>query len=129
LSPIATSLSLQCIIYFTSLTQPILLSVISFFSYNTTATSHISTLSLHDALPIWAPPSGTRPAYSYRSATLQLCRYCRRSFTGLSDRKSTRLNSSHVSISYAVFCLKKKKNYVNIYYEKIVNLNVYSNIL
>src|SRR5688572_31535452 len=79
----------------------------SFFFFNDTATTEIYTLSLHDALPIWIarrhrqhddrgrdgdgghesiawPPSPSR------------------------DRKSTRLNSSHSQISYAVFCLKKK---------------------
>src|SRR5215467_15710496 len=68
-----------------------------FFFFNDTATTEIYTLSLHDALPIsgpiprWAtwwcsPVRATRPR----------------------DRKSTRLNSSHLVISYAVFCLKKK---------------------
>src|SRR5437868_12727058 len=72
-----------------------------FFFFNDTATTEIYTLSLHDALPISArcprrhqrtPPPAT-PDNRWRG----------------SDRKSTRLNSSHVSISYAVFCLKKKK--------------------
>src|SRR6266508_6427569 len=67
-----------------------------FFFFNDTATTEIYTLSLHDALPIcprcwrcWYRPWSPSP---WRS-----------------DRKSTRLNSSHVAISYAVFCLKKKK--------------------
>src|SRR2546427_9700134 len=91
-----------------------------FFFFNDTATTEIYTLSLHDALPIYvnrracpfpgtsrtgrgrashsggrdSPAPGSRspsPAHRYR------------------DRKSTRLNSSHSQISYAVFCLKKKK--------------------
>src|SRR5436305_13570173 len=76
-----------------------------FFFFNDTATTEIYTLSLHDALPICSmrrriarpvvvlpqPLSPTRPSVWPR------------------DRKSTRLNSSHVRISYAVFCLKKKK--------------------
>src|SRR3989442_6817578 len=78
---------------------------IYFFFFNDTATTEIYTLSLHDALPIWIVlaarsahhprrPSGLRqPGGHLHSA----------------DRKSTRLNSSHVRISYAVFCLKKKK--------------------
>src|SRR6266481_9208779 len=66
-----------------------------FFFFNDTATTEIYTLSLHDALPI--SDCGPRAAWG---------RWCCRS-TG--DRKSTRLNSSHSSISYAVFCLKKKK--------------------
>src|SRR6266496_5831048 len=75
-----------------------------FFFFNDTATTEIYTLSLHDALPIFAvqyrdgdrvqgPP---RHGPDYEAADIGL------------DRKSTRLNSSHVEISYAVFCLKKK---------------------
>src|SRR6266513_5418539 len=72
---------------------------ISIFFFNDTATTEIYTLSLHDALPILPRP---RP----------VCARARHRPTPESrqDRKSTRLNSSHVSISYAVFCLKKKKN-------------------
>src|SRR5688572_17199164 len=74
---------------------------LAFFSFNDTPTTQIYTLSLHDALPIF--------------------RFLERSFQALmlnfnwwvnrkdpTDRKSTRLNSSHSQISYAVFCLKKK---------------------
>src|SRR5215475_5724549 len=68
-----------------------------FFFFNDTATTEIYTLSLHDALPIQL---GQWP----RSSTCY-----GRSNRGPPDRKSTRLNSSHVKISYAVFCLKKKK--------------------
>src|SRR6266571_7787860 len=71
-------------------------AVILFF-FNDTATTEIYTLSLHDALPISTPctsPTSRRPAASCWARTR--------------DRKSTRLNSSHMSISYAVFCLKKK---------------------
>src|SRR5688572_32583071 len=76
-----------------------------FFFFNDTATTEIYTLSLHDALPILPSvclsgsptSSGTRPPRG--SAP----------FTTPGDRKSTRLNSSHSQISYAVFCLKKKK--------------------
>src|SRR2546430_10271855 len=96
----------------------------SFFFFNDTATTEIYTLSLHDALPIFrprleqarhvprrggvrdlaAPPGdqrdpGTPHDARHRTGTLLRCR----------DRKSTRLNSSHSQISYAVFCLKKKK--------------------
>src|SRR5256885_2643236 len=78
-----------------------------FFFFNDTATTEIYTLSLHDALPIWPPaaaafhrplrPSGVRRTWPrVRPAWPR-------------DRKSTRLNSSHLVISYAVFCLKKKK--------------------
>src|SRR5438067_8764285 len=76
-----------------------------FFFFNDTATTEIYTLSLHDALPISrsSMPIGA-PIHTRR------CSGTTSSFTcSPSDRKSTRLNSSHVSISYAVFCLKKKK--------------------
>src|SRR6185312_17518554 len=70
---------------------------VGFFFFNDTATTEIYTLSLHDALPIspappWPGPARLRPRHLRRR-----------------DRKSTRLNSSHDQISYAVFCLKKKK--------------------
>src|SRR2546426_5402943 len=80
-----------------------------FFFFNDTATTEIYTLSLHDALPI-SRPAGRgfrRPAGpARRTGGDQLD--CRRAG---GDRKSTRLNSSHLVISYAVFCLKKKKKY------------------
>src|SRR6516165_4715951 len=77
-----------------------LLTFISFFFFfNDTATTEIYTLSLHDALPI----SRTSPRSTPNSC-------CKRHWTTVPrDRKSTRLNSSHSQISYAVFCLKKKK--------------------
>src|SRR3712207_6970964 len=100
------------------------------FFFNDTATTEIYTLSLHDALPIW--PAPLAPARIRRSPRR------RRTDRGHSlpaggrrppgaprrpgdrhggaaratrDRKSTRLNSSHANISYAVFCLKKKKTH------------------
>src|SRR2546430_4895440 len=76
-----------------------------FFFFNDTATTEIYTLSLHDALPIssshGAAPLGERDVG--RGTTR------RHRGDRLLDRKSTRLNSSHSQISYAVFCLKKKK--------------------
>src|SRR5258708_37631480 len=89
-------------------------SVIAFFFFNDTATTEIYTLSLHDALPISCtrrlvtvaliPKSAPCvPAITRVLGTSRILRYRR-------DRKSTRLNSSHQIISYAVFCLKKKKN-------------------
>src|SRR5256885_10025668 len=78
---------------------------IFFFFFNDTATTEIYTLSLHDALPI-----SNSPACGMRST-----RSWRRSFgstMGRADRKSTRLNSSHLVISYAVFCLKKNKHQI-----------------
>src|SRR2546426_9314587 len=101
----------------------------SFFFFNDTATTEIYTLSLHDALPIWTegalqttrgalalsmglpanvpydiatPPDTTLPLGILDSVDTLIDRAVR-------DRKSTRLNSSHLVISYAVFCLKKKK--------------------
>src|SRR6201992_4399183 len=71
----------------------------SFFFFNDTATTEIYTLSLHDALPIFvAHPT---PAISFVGDSV-----CAEQPIPI-DRKSTRLNSSHSSISYAVFCLKK----------------------
>src|SRR5215210_9098129 len=73
--------------------------LVVFFFFNDTATTEIYTLSLHDALPIGPPPEVRVPEAGRRAD-----RRVRRP-----DRKSTRLNSSHRCISYAVFCLKKKK--------------------
>src|SRR5690348_17653299 len=70
------------------------------FFFNDTATTEIYTLSLHDALPIFRPRAA--------AALVGWPRHPARRRVP-SDRKSTRLNSSHPSISYAVFCLKKKK--------------------
>src|SRR5258708_37069761 len=76
-----------------------------FFFFNDTATTEIYTLSLHDALPIWPHILGHRhPAVL---AAIQEA-LGRGTAFGAPDRKSTRLNSSHQIISYAVFCLKKK---------------------
>src|SRR4051794_41478353 len=86
-------------------------TILFIFFFNDTATTEIYTLSLHDALPI----SERRRQHHRR------VRRCRQPGqlvhradgeaieTERQDRKSTRLNSSHPSISYAVFCLKKKK--------------------
>src|SRR5256885_16991146 len=78
-------------------------SVTLFFFFNDTATTEIYTLSLHDALPISVEAPILAVTLPRRPATLQAD-----SRADL-DRKSTRLNSSHLVISYAVFCLKKKK--------------------
>src|SRR5256885_14065028 len=90
-----------------------LFQVLLFFFFNDTATTEIYTLSLHDALPICASMSdrhlhdlfvGRDHAVAHRDQRIDRdlgLRYRR-------DRKSTRLNSSHLVISYAVFCLKKK---------------------
>src|SRR5689334_23776386 len=85
-----------------------------FFFFNDTATTEIYTLSLHDALPIYI-------VFAKVSGEKFTAFIVERTFPGFKpgneehkmgihgDRKSTRLNSSHSSISYAVFCLKKKK--------------------
>src|SRR3712207_7642411 len=88
-----------------------------FFFFNDTATTEIYTLSLHDALPIsdheqempscilYSDPSiPDRTEAILKGAEGEM-------IDALEDRKSTRLNSSHANISYAVFCLKKKKKY------------------
>src|SRR6478672_5444592 len=77
------------------------------FFFNDTATPDIYTLSLHDALPIWAIAGHTAGTRVYWLSNVLAVPGSEN--TPL-DRKSTRLNSSHDQISYAVFCLKKKKN-------------------
>src|SRR5574344_2480278 len=72
------------------------------FFFNDTATTEIYTLSLHDALPIWAP---RQHSSLFLQEPSMRCLF-------LLDRKSTRLNSSHQISSYAVFCLKKKKLHI-----------------
>src|SRR2546430_14087184 len=81
---------------------------ILFFFFNDTATTEIYTLSLHDALPISpeVPRSGAvgQAVFDHQAHG--------QGNDALGDRKSTRLNSSHSQISYAVFCLKKKKKHL-----------------
>src|SRR2546422_8258359 len=87
-----------------------LIRIIIFFFFNDTATTEIYTLSLHDALPIClhhAPRVGADLGATRQHAQVQGLEVGERTKVG--DRKSTRLNSSHGYISYAVFCLKKKK--------------------
>src|SRR2546430_6700991 len=82
-----------------------------FFFFNDTATTEIYTLSLHDALPIWLQLDALRQAgCANEHIFIDKASGARSERPGLEDRKSTRLNSSHSQISYAVFCLKKKKN-------------------
>src|SRR3712207_8856809 len=89
------------------------LCVTRVFFFNDTATTEIYTLSLHDALPIWqfrppyVPTSDQSRSKIMRSPP-ERRRFPRSKVPGRGDRKSTRLNSSHANISYAVFCLKKK---------------------
>src|SRR2546427_12016186 len=79
---------------------------LSFFFFNDTATTEIYTLSLHDALPIYARQDLARGEHEPEDDE-SLRQHVRE------DRKSTRLNSSHSQISYAVFCLKKKTAFVD----------------
>src|SRR5256885_15516616 len=78
------------------------LLIFFFFFFNDTATTEIYTLSLHDALPILSYPAP-------EIAVLNKVERVAPEAASSQDRKSTRLNSSHLVISYAVFCLKKKK--------------------
>src|SRR2546422_7547255 len=83
-----------------------------FFFFNDTATTEIYTLSLHDALPISRARCSKR-CRKNRSPLATKPSSSKNRFSS-SDRKSTRLNSSHGYISYAVFCLKKKKKTTKI---------------
>src|SRR5690348_17984835 len=97
-----------------------------FFFFNDTATTEIYTLSLHDALPIsvkkfeWTNPHSwitLEVIGPQNQADEWLIELPPAGVLAREDRKSTRLNSSHPSISYAVFCLKKKKTqYYDIMY-------------
>src|SRR2546430_10209134 len=101
--------------YLIDITQPLAFCV--FFFFNDTATTEIYTLSLHDALPICPlSPARRSPQTAHNHAHLAPERgpgdrhdRPRDVRHPLVDRKSTRLNSSHSQISYAVFCLKKKR--------------------
>src|SRR2546430_12578216 len=86
------------------------LHVFFFFFFNDTATTEIYTLSLHDALPIYRSRRSSRPWSRHSSEPECESGQCESLLDR--DRKSTRLNSSHSQISYAVFCLKKKKTYI-----------------
>src|SRR5256885_13128693 len=87
-----------------------------FFFFNDTATTEIYTLSLHDALPIsmsMRVNNQERQAHTIFGWQERKDSFRQRHFAWIrhrTDRKSTRLNSSHLVISYAVFCLKKKTN-------------------
>src|SRR5256885_8653293 len=95
------------------------LLIFLFFFFNDTATTEIYTLSLHDALPISRAVHAERIQriviaedrlyFRNHPITHQTCNES----NSQGDRKSTRLNSSHLVISYAVFCLKKKKKAPN----------------
>src|SRR2546421_2600798 len=93
----------------------------TFFFFNDTATTEIYTLSLHDALPIYHAAADQLHRWNaeaflkaLRCLRVKIARHVAADVEPVpdrgEDRKSTRLNSSHDQISYAVFCLKKKKN-------------------
>src|SRR3712207_8478312 len=111
------------------------------FFFNDTGPTEIYTLPLRDTLPIFLPGGGDGPAFKANGASAQLAptrlrRRCAlrakmlpgdppcRVLDGLrlladhEDRKSTRLNSSHANISYAVFCLKKKNKMLEAVYAR-----------
>src|SRR5437868_9420471 len=109
-----------------------LLATFFLLFFNATATTAIYTLSLPDALPISVLPIAVRQlgdkmgsiaAFRPGFAKIQAHGARRASYLAR-DRKSTRLNSSHVSISYAVFCLKKKKNNSSLQCSSIVTLKL-----
>src|SRR2546422_5475162 len=88
--------------------------LVLFFFFNDTATTEIYTLSLHDALPIYWQERHDEAEAAFLEAIRLKPSYVRArcdlgELLSERDRKSTRLNSSHGYISYAVFCLKKKK--------------------
>src|SRR5688572_31029820 len=96
-----------------------------FFFFHDTATTEIYTLSLHDALPIFSGLAhsflrangvsvGDGSNVDVRSCGARAVVLPARDTGHAVDRKSTRLNSSHSQISYAVFCLKKKKKHITI---------------
>src|SRR5438034_5542048 len=94
---------MTCLLSFSIFHSALVYHIVLFFFFNHPATTEIYTLSLHDALPISRPPAKAPPRPT--APTLVSTGRVARS----TDRKSTRLNSSHTVISYAVFCLKKKK--------------------
>src|SRR3712207_8266859 len=104
-----------------------------FFFFNDTATTEIYTLSLHDALPIYARRllrvrrgargrAGVVGGARRRRVPRRSAPPVARGRAARGDRKSTRLNSSHANISYAVFCLKKKKKQTS----RLVNISTMS---
>src|SRR3712207_8872050 len=103
--------------------------------FNDTATTEIYTLSLHDALPIFGhvevgDDEVGRLGDQLAQAVLAVARLVdvldAELLQAAADRKSTRLNSSHANISYAVFCLKKKNNTNNVSVKVQRNIKVRS---
>src|SRR5699024_12728876 len=115
--------SILFILVHTSLYTILYVILYTLFFFNDTATTEIYTLSLHDALPIcrgFNERDGIDIMFFYAGSYGKYIEVennilWRKIHRILLDRKSTRLNSSHVSISYAVFCLKKKTKMINMY--------------
>src|SRR5699024_12630570 len=109
LPPVAPSIALSCMLSSSGCSwTSSCFSIVMVCFFNATATTELYTLSLHDALPILRLErcdvrTGQHDISEGRIVVIQTGHWIAR------DRKSTRLNSSHVSTSYAVFCLKKKK--------------------
>src|SRR5205085_12375301 len=97
-----------------SLILPSLPSSVPILFFHPPPPTDIYTLSLHDALPICTFPDGRSTTYTYAPGGNPFA-----TVVAKGDRKSTRLNSSHSQISYAVFCLKKKKQI-----HKIIRMNI-----
>src|SRR5687768_18352947 len=93
--------------------------MVFFFFFNDTATTEIYTLSLHDALPISGLGAEREADADFPRALGDGIAHHAEDAGGGQDRKSTRLNSSHGYISYAVFCLKKKTKNNPIKYNNI----------
>src|SRR3712207_8304076 len=94
-----------------------LVGIDTVFFFNDTATTEIYTLSLHDALPIYGQRAARTGARSLLGGLEDELDRARQGGAHVGehlrqDRKSTRLNSSHANISYAVFCLKKKTHVI-----------------
>src|SRR3712207_8485378 len=114
----------------------IVLMIQCIFFFNDTATTEIYTLSLHDSLPIFAEKCGytgriERDASKPNGQPRRMLDVTRAAERFGLDRKSTRLNSSHANMSYAVFCLKKINTYLLkiriIYRHSVCNIKLHRN--
>src|SRR5690606_41351284 len=99
------------VLFSSILATPFFIYRCMFICFINTAPPELYTLSLHDALPIFPRPRPRLQSSQSRTSSTKTPARSHHAGTGSrrADRKSTRLNSSHVKISYAVFCLKKKK--------------------
>src|SRR5688572_32915054 len=105
---VITSCSITIMLFLLLEVKPLMtLTTLLYFSFALTATPQIYTLSLHDALPISQLLQATRHSPLLRATHPSRSPPFGSRWWTPADRKSTRLNSSHSQISYAVFCLKK----------------------